>query len=108
MTSVWSLVHAGRLRPAFDDDHSEHPGGHVVHEVAVESPLARCVDLDFGEYCGARGDADCVLEGVPLAVAVVEDGPHAVQLGRESCRERVWEFCRCSVGAGYNKKKKQI
>src|SRR3546814_9760938 len=82
MTSVCSLVHAGRLRPAFDDDHSEHPGGHVVHEVAVESPLAGCINLDFGEYRGARRDADCVLEGVPLAVSVVEDGPHAVQVHR--------------------------
>src|SRR3546814_13129872 len=30
----------------------------------------------------ARGDADCVLEWVPLAVTVVEDGPHAVQVHR--------------------------
>src|SRR3546814_6672835 len=31
---------------------------------------------------GARRDADCVLEGVPLAVSVVEDGPHAVRVHR--------------------------
>src|SRR3546814_3343690 len=82
MTSACSLVQVGRLRPAFDHDHSEHAGGHVVHEVAVESPLASCIDLDFGEHRGARGDADCVLEWVPLAVTVVEDGPHAVQVHR--------------------------
>src|SRR3546814_20987511 len=84
MTSVCSLVHAGRLRPAFDDDHSEHPGGHVVHEVAVESPLAVCITLAFGESSGAPRDADCVLEGVRLAVSVA--------VVRAACREGVCPY----------------
>src|SRR3546814_7677391 len=55
-------------------------GRHVVHQVTVEGPAPRRVDFHLGQDSRARRDADHVLDRVPLAVAVVQDGPHAVQV----------------------------
>src|SRR3546814_10335223 len=54
-----------------------------LHEVAVERPLPGRVNLGFGVERGAGRHADGVLHRVPLALAGVEDRPHAVQVHRD-------------------------
>src|SRR3546814_10623839 len=71
------LVQGGGLGTAFNDDLAEHAGRHVVHQVTAEGPAPRRVDFHLGQDSGARRAADHVLDRVPLAVAVVQDGPHA-------------------------------
>src|SRR3546814_13252923 len=43
---------------------------------------------------------------VQALAMIVRVGPEAVQIGRASCRERVWQYVEISVGAGTFKKKK--
>src|SRR3546814_10094339 len=80
-------VQGGGLGTAFNDDLAEHAGRHVVHQVTVEGPAPRRVDFHLGQDSRARRDADHVLDRVPLAVAVVQDGPHAVQRSEEHTSE---------------------
>ena len=48
----------------------------------MESPLTRRVDFGLREDRCSGGNADRVLDRVPLALACIEDRPHAVQVHR--------------------------